>query len=455
MRNGFKCHACFFLILIVTFFSGCSSRLGWGVLLWSTEDPAIPSGTVLPVFIKSNLNKVWVIGIPEIWQNSSDGLDKMEVPLAHLELIGSRRKALKWADDFAAYALTYAENLQDGLPIRDKPDNNARRTYRLRSGEIIKIISPVEGVSAISTTGDPLPGDWYHVLTEDGNMGYCFSYRLRIFEYSGGSLAAEAPVASNEIIIDTVLDTLMAKKWVPELYFNMVNNQKINLEELQRRWHFDPGQDTGVARIYIPNLDRNFPYTAIRPDGTRAWRFEGANLLLQLRSESTIAVQYVEGSGSTRTLLFCSLPVEIEDLIIQENARRERLYNTIYHKGPVFTSNNYGTIVFREGGRFSWSGYDLLVPRYIPESAAPQNGEGTGNIQMNLFLGTALEDRYTGAFTMRFAGSEAAWLRCMYFLDDQGFRIEIVPESVIEDVTVLRRDSSPMVLYFFRDSELW
>jgi hypothetical protein len=72
---------------------------------------------------------------------------------------------------------------------------------------------------------------------------------------------------------------------------------------------------------------------------------------------------------------------------------------------------------------------------------------------MDLFLAPEFEDRYNGAFTMRFAGADNGQfvLRCIYSLDDQGFRIEVVPESGIEDVTVTRRSSSPMVMYFFRD----
>jgi hypothetical protein len=77
---------------------------------------------------------------------------------------------------------------------------------------------------------------------------------------------------------------------------------------------------------------------------------------------------------------------------------------------------------------------------------------------MDLFLASELEDRYTGAFTLRFTGNnnrEVATLCCMYALDNQGFRIEIAPESTIEDSTVLRRAASPMVLYFFKDTLLW
>jgi hypothetical protein len=408
----------------------------------------------MPVYIKSNINKVWVVGLPDGWRDGKGGIDKIEIPFSRFEMVGSKRKANARARAFSEYALSYAENLQDGLPVRDNPDNNARRVYRMKAGEIIKIISVAEGSPAIGSTGEPLPGEWYKVLTEDGSTGYCFSYRLRLFEHGGGQLTVSGAVV-NEKAEDTALDMLMSKTWSPESYLAMVNSQKINLEEMSRRWRFDPGQETGLARIFVSGIDRSYSYTSIRPDGDRVWRFEGTNLSMQLRSDTTLAVQFPEEGGSIRTLLFVALPVSVDDLIIQETARRERLYKEIYNQGPVFTSNNYGTITFMEGpppaggGTFSWRNYDLLVPRFIPE-----NIEGDGTILLDLFLAPALEDRYEGAFTLRFIGRTAA-LRCMYSLDEQGFRIEIVPDSSIEDVTIVRRGDSPMVLYFFRDTERW
>jgi hypothetical protein len=432
----------FFLLASVTF-TACPSREGWGVLLWSMEDPPVQSGTVLQVQIRSHIEKVWILNLPGDLRG--DGDDRMEVPLPRFELVGSRSKARKRAEDFSRYALTYAENMQDGLPIRNNPDNNANRGYRLRIGEIVKILSLSEGVPAVGASGEPLPGDWYQVLTEDGSRGYCFSYRLRLFEQTAGTLAASVPPADGDVVSDPELDTVLSKTWSPEAYFIMISDENIDLEELIRRRRFDPGQDTGIARIYTSEVDRSFAYTAIRPDGTRRWRFEGSSLSIQLRSETLLAVQYTEGSGSLKTLLFVSLPDEIDELITQENTRRSRLYNSIYARGPVFTSNNYGTIAFSGNREFTWKGYDLLVPDLIPESAT-----GQGTIAMDLFLAPEFEDRYNGAFTLRFAGSRTL-LRFMYSLDSQGFRIEVVPESGIEEVTVTTRASSPMVMYFSKD----
>jgi len=456
MRGGLK--RLFLIILACAALGvatgGCSQRkLGWGVLLWSIEEPPIPSGTVMPVYVQSNINKVWVVGMPEGWHGGKGEPDKIEVPFSRFEMVGSKKKANLRAQAFSGFALSYAENLQDGLPIRDNPDNNARRVYRMRLGEIIKILSVEEGSPAIGSTGEPLPGEWYKVLTEDGSTGFCFSYRLRLFEHTGGEFVVSGPVVS-EKPADPVLDDLLSKTWSPESYLNMVNAQKINLEDMYKHWRFDPGQDTGLARIYVSGVDNSYAYTSIRPDGTRRWRFEGTNLSMQLRAETTLAVQFPEGGGSTRTLLFVSLPVSVDDLIMQETARRERLYNEIYNQGPIFTSNNFGTITFNEPshtgvGRFSWRNFDLLVPRFIPKDI-----EGEGIILIDLFLNNSLEDFFDGAFTMRFENG-AATLRCMYSVDDEGFRIEIVPESSIEEVTIVRRGDAPMVMYFFRDIGFW
>ncbi|MDR2922735.1 MAG: SH3 domain-containing protein, partial [Treponema sp.] len=305
-----------FLVLIACLFFQSCSRLGWGILLWSTEDPPIPSGTVLPVYIRSNIDKVWVVGIPDAFRAGKGSPDKIEIPLSRFELSGSKGKAQKRAQAFAEYAPLYAENLQDQLPVRAKPDNSEPRVYRLRTGEIIKILEKAAGNPAISATGEPLPGDWYRILTSDGTRGYCFSYRLKLFEHYGGPLLA-APAGREEFVSDPDLDMLLSKRWSPESYAQMVNARRIDIGELERHWGFDPGQDTGTARIYLPDLDRSFAYTGIRQDGDRAWRFEGTNLQMNLRTNTSLVVQFVESAGGMRTLNFTALPADIDDLIIQ------------------------------------------------------------------------------------------------------------------------------------------
>jgi hypothetical protein len=449
IQKYFFCCPAVFLAGAIFLFSACSGQLGYGILLWASDEPAIPSGTVLPVYIRSNINRVWVAGIPQEYRDMESKIDKFEIPLEKLEFAGSKKKAAQRAEEFAPYALTYAETLQDGLPIRENPDNGARRVYRLKLGEIIKILSPAEGSQAVGTRGDPLPGQWFYVLTEEGVTGYCFSYRLKTFEHSDGMLASAPKEDGPEE--DPELERLLSLAWQAEAYGTMVNNRRINLEELSLHWGFDPGEDSGIAHIKTREYDRTFSYSRIRPTGARSWRFEGTSLQMNLRSDTTLAVQFTETGGLLKTLLFVALPADVDDLIVQETARRQELYATIFSQGPVFTSHNYGTITFLEEGRFTWTGNNLLIPQIIPAAAL-----GSGTVQMRLFLSQSLSQTYSGAVSFFFnsAGGSAGSVNFMYSLDSsserQGFRLEYIPDTSLDDIVVARRSSSPLVLYFFK-----
>jgi hypothetical protein len=393
------------------------------------------------VYIKSNINRVWVLGIPGEYRSGKGSPDKFEVPLPHFELVGSKKKAEARAQAIGDYRRTYAENLQDGLPIRSSPDNSAQRVYRLKSAEIIKVLAQVEGNPAVGASGDPLPGDWYQVMTDDGTTGYCFSYRLRLFEHHAGPLVVETGDQGTDA--DPELDRVLALTWSAESYGAMVNSGRFDIEELSRRWRFFPGQDTGIAQIYVSGLDQTFSYTGIRALGNRTWRFEGTSLQMNLRSDTTLVVQFTDGGGALRTLVFVALATEPDDLIAQESARREELFRGLYEQGPVFTSNNYGTLALTADAAFTWTGNRLLIPQVIPASA----GQG-GSLAMDLYLGPALQQRYQGAFSLHF--DRAGPVRFMYTLDTQGLRVEYVPDTSMDGNMVARRASSPTVIYFYR-----
>jgi hypothetical protein len=249
---------------------------------------------------------------------------------------------------------------------------------------------------------------------------------------------------------DLELETVLAQPWYPESWDAMIASGRLDTEELAHHWGFFPGQDSGLARIYLPNLDRTFTYTQIRPDGSHAWRFDGGSLKMILRSDRLLAVQFAENGGAMQTLLFVTFPSDLDDIIAQETERREALYQNIFNAGPVFTSSNYGTLSFTPNRRFIWTGNNLLIPEIVPLTAL-----GSGTVDMGLFLDAAPADRYDGAFTLKFdgAGGPGASVRFCYTLDDQGLRIEYLPAEHVDGVTVTRRDASPTVIYFFKTEQ--
>jgi hypothetical protein len=367
----------------------------------------------------------------------------VEIPLAHLELAKNQKAAEKRAMDFQEYARTYAETLQDGLPVRDQPENNSRRVYRLKIGEIVKVLSKAEGVSAISTTGAPLPGDWLLVLTENGATGYCFSYRLRLFEHEAGPLVQEKRTI--DTAGDADLDSMLSRVWYPESYGKMVASGKISIETLSSGWGFDSGAESGTARVFLPNVDLKFPYNQLKKEADRVWSFEGSTLRASLRSESSLVVQFEDQNGQKRSAVFVTLPETAENIIKKENERRQALFQAIFANGPSFSSVNFGTITFTAEKRFNWDGAANLPQGMLGESALR-----SGSVDMGRYLEKALEGSYDGALALVFdtvSGTKDE-LTFLYSMEPQGLRLEYVPKANLNGLTVTRSDSSSLILYF-------
>ena len=140
--------------------------------------PPPPAGSIVPVYIKSNIQKVYVVGVPG---SKGKNAKKIELPLWQIELYLSRRKAVARVKSMGANVSLYMIAARDGLPLRDMPSNSGRRVYRLREGQSVKVLAQAEG-EEVSTGGQVLPGSWYRVLTEDGTEGYVFSYALRLYD---------------------------------------------------------------------------------------------------------------------------------------------------------------------------------------------------------------------------------------------------------------------------------
>ena len=70
-------------------------------------------------------------------------------------------------EKYIDYQRKYAKVKLDGLPIRYEPVNTARQVYRLREGEVLKVLYKGQG-SAVMSGKTALEGDWLRVLTNDG-----------------------------------------------------------------------------------------------------------------------------------------------------------------------------------------------------------------------------------------------------------------------------------------------
>jgi hypothetical protein len=443
------------LLLVLTVLSGCQRKLGWGVVLWAQENAKLPSGAIVPVFVRSNIEKKWIIGIPKQYRNAELKTDKIEIPLPQLHLSHSKWAAKRWAaKTLGEYTYAYAENLQDGLPIRSNPENGAQRVYRLRAGEIIKIMQLAEGVPAIGATGEPLPGKWFSVLTENGTKGYCFSYRLRIFDYSFGGLGGSAASSSEEDsgdATDMALDSIISKKWLAVEYWEMINENKLVIEDLEKQWGFSFGEDIGIANIYVPDMDKSFHYTSIKNDGYLKWRFEGTPLRFEQTAENQIKVQFSEEidvyseNAPLKTFFFYTLPMRLETIIAEEEERRKSIYKNIYAKGPIFSSSDFGKIYLTENRDFVWDDFQALVPTVIPISAM-----SSGKIDFGYFLSDELSQSFDGVITLKFnvINGPMRETNFLYRFDDDVLILRHIPRSDMQERTVIKLTEEAAIITF-------
>lgn len=424
------------LFLACTLLSSCSGYIGYGVMNWSLPEHELAAGDVVPVFIQSNIGKVYVIGA------GSDRKRRVEVPLWQLTLYKSKSRASKAASRLEEYRYTYATAKTDGLPVRAQPDNTARQVYRLRLGQKLRIVRKGEG-SPVVAGNAPLEGDWYEVLTDDGSTGWCFSYNLTIFdERAGASIAAD----SGEEGTDGLIELILSRAWYPDHYRTMVEANQIDINRISPLWGFFPGRDTGVARIELESGVVTFPYTSISKADERLYRFEGSTLTVQVRRSDSILVQYTDKDGMPQAVFFASLDVTPQELVETERARREAILGEIRSAGPLFVSGNYGILRFLSGGRFLWSGYQLLVPSLIPSGAG-----GGGTVEVRYFLGESTRGTYDGVLSFLF-DSTGLWVNFLYDVTPQGLKLEYVSASNIKDSVVTSRNLNPMVIFFTPDA---
>lgn len=465
------------LISLLCLFAGCSGKMGYGVVLWSIPEQNLSDGDIVPVYAKSNISKVYIIGIP-------DSKQKLEVPLWQISIPESKRKAQKTASYYAEYRRQYARAALDGLPIRAEPVNTANQIYRLRLNEMIKILYKGEG-QAVMVGKNPLEGEWLRVMTADGSRGWCFSYNLRLFDET------KAGSDTGEIIEekDALLEQVLAKQWVPDFYKGIIDSGKIDLARINAGYGFDTGAESGIISISLDGLSITEEFRGAEKTGINIYSFKETPITMTVQSEDAIVVQHVGKDGLPSSYGFVSLeksgipqflslnrlsenllasedgvplaPADTEseedgektaaewinELIAYEKERRLKQYLVLSSHGSVFSSSNYGVLTLKEDGTFTWTGFRLLSNSGILPSSLRTADAGRGKVAIKYFIAGELESQFDGVLTFSFNGSDTD-VHFLYKMEETGLRLENTAPGSLKKGTISARNSNPLVLFF-------
>lgn len=435
MKKGreFYKYACIaFIVQVLCFIfltiTGCSKKIGYGVVNWSIPEYHLAASDVVPILVRSNISKVYIIELNN---------QKVEIPLWQLTFCSSKHEADAYIKKIAEYRAVYAAVKLDGLPLRASSDNMGKQVYRLREGQIIKILWKGEGVPVVAQD-KPLEGDWLYVMTSDGTRGWCFSYHLFMYNEGEASSLEQKEEAEN----DACLTEILKNRWYPEYYRDMITKKQIDPDRMTEHFGFFPGEGTNTARIMLKDEQLVFSYTGITKNHMGGYRFEGSPLEVQSRDEQTIAVKYINNKGHEQIQYFITLKENPQELAQAEIERRQAMLKTLVTTAPAYNSVNYGVLQFLDGGRFRWDGYAVLSPMIIPKGLGV-----SGAVAIRYGITSLLKAEYGGVLSFKFDGSKL-WIDFYYTVSEQGIKLEYVkPEHIIGGIASMR-NLNPVILFF-------
>ena len=431
----------FFLFILSSFFLiSCKDKvIGYSVVLWNNPEQEIKSGDVLPVYIKSNISHVYIAGKN---LNLKENEQKIEIPLWQLTEPVKKSKLSAIKEKYQENARTYANVKTDGLPCRAEPVNTAKQVYRLRKGEIIKILYKGNGQSPM-TGGKPLPGEWYKILTDNGTTGWCFSYNLDLFETDDNGNRIGGNDFVDEVQEDEIYKLIVSNVWYPEEFRSLIDSEDIDLSKIHPSYRFTIDEENKKVSLNTQKIHESWIYEGYSKVDDREYELKNISIKIIYRKTDYIVVRYTDETGKPQDLNFVTIKEDLNEIISKEKQRRSEELMNLWYKGP-YSSQSYGKLSFTEDNLFKWTGFKLLVPSVIPAGS-----KNNGSAQIKYSLSKTLKKDYDGIVTFTFEGSSQE-ISFLYKMDDGGLKLEDTIGASFKGNQITSRGVSPVIIFFKR-----
>lgn len=380
--------------LIALVLASCGrAPLGTGVVLWNDVAPMV-TGVMVEVMEESTIEDHYLVREP--------GADRHREPVPierwRVHMFADREEAAAFAARYADFTDRYGYAARRGLPVRAEASATADIVYKFREQEVVKVLDRGAEPKQVGV----FENYWYHVLTEDGTIGYTFGEFLPLFDSTGDPYADAARLLAH----DPILEEALATVWRPESYRIMQRQRRYDLQRFRDEYGLFPDPEAQIFRLVTDNRVREFPYRTIARVGDDRYVLQAAtgdgSVRFAVRSGGRLALSYVD-EGRQVTEVYVDFPYDVAELIAAERERRDRLYADLLHRGSPLRSGGYGTIELTEGRRFRWRGFAALVPGLLPAGLP-----GTGVVDFRYALGAPLAGSYDGAVTLLFNAAAAA-----------------------------------------------
>ena len=416
------------LITIVTLLFSCSPK--YAVSLTSTKN--MHPGDIFKIkgqtFQKIGLKSVSFYVL-------ADEQGEFNEITSCVETFTTKKKATHFVNEYRPYLNMYAQ-ATGKHNIRPERNPQASGAYRMREGEIVKVISKDKEQTII----DGKSGYWVEVLTDDGYRGYSFDYKLNLFEM--GKDGINENISGNTL---SQLQELFSKPFYPFYYNDFIKENRIDLTEIniENGLYIDEAQENLIFKT--ADISISFLIQNILAQGKNRFSSIDNNLSITIIDPNYLIIAFTHNE---KNISFDMCTIEnLEDIATQEQEKRNQFYQKILSLGPTFTSSAYGTITFFSDRTFIWNNFDPLVPSHIG-----QNATNRGWVSFELHMTKECAAKYDDALTLSFNGAKGG-IPASFFIQldeaNKAFRFYTVPKAIINSERLATRDNpSPQIIYF-------
>jgi len=412
-------------IVLLSMFS-CSRKLGYGVVLWSDQD-GLKTGDMTEILEESRIRKSYILQV-------KGTKERYEIPLWRVKFFDKYAEAQSYAATFEKYKPVFAYSNKQGLPVRKKPDASSERVYKLRENQEIKVLGRGEKEQV-----GRFEGYWYTILTDDGVQGYVFDALLTVYSLNDQQ---EMVVQNQKKQDDPLLDLFFNTDWRPDTYQDMISRRQIDLALFRPEYGLFADLDSMTIHLKTMDKDLTVPFEKVTRIGANRYDFAGTSFRITVNSENFITAQY-KYDGLEVSQAFIRLNDDVDNIITKEKERRAGLLQEFMDRGPEMSSQAYGTILFENGGRFTWIDKSSLISQQVLTVSAGNSGY----VSFRNFPIEQIKSRYDGVITFNFESGETADF--LYTMRDTGVSLLYVNERYIVD-RVVKSDQffSPIQMFF-------
>jgi hypothetical protein len=416
--------------LLLLGLSSCGPRaVAWGLLLWGDLSGPFATGSVVAITRDSQISDTYLVGVKGERQ-------AREFPKGRVQKFARRSEAASAAEALKPWVTTWAFSRKEDappLPIREEADQNARTVYRLRFGQLVK----VTGRTAEKVEIKPYADYWYQVATDDGYAGWCFGHYLKVFTAEGEPAAVQERLLAEDDTLTRILNTT----WRPDYFRKMINDGRIDLTTFREDVGLFPDPANRKFRLVLTRETLEFPYQRIERSGTTTYVAVGSDLRITVLDEERISVAYRDGDQQAGGL-YAILAQDVAEVIAGELQRRQDLFDKLRAAGTTLTSSSYGVIRLESGMRFSWQGFERLVPSLIGA-----NVKGSGRVDFPYHVGKELAGRYDGVITLQFDNGGTA-VSFLVKNAEGGVQLTSLGRDAFQELDAVRVGISPVVIFF-------